>query len=112
MPWVNKLACPCGSGLWIRRCCRCGTVADVTRIQSLAWELPYAMGVAEKEKRKREKIKMEQTYTPLTSTSCEILAFLQSQYYKPDINLSQLVCQCSKMYLKKKKCNGSLLGRQ
>ena len=57
--WIKDLAKSCGVG---RRCCSnpvllwlCCSLAAVTVIQPLAWELQHAVGVALKSKKKNKK---------------------------------------------------------
>ena len=60
---VNDPAYLCGgtgsipaqhSGLKIRYGCSCSVGSAPAQIQSLAWELPYAMGAAKKQKNQRK----------------------------------------------------------
>ena len=63
------VGCRCGSDpklLWLW--CR---PAAAAQIQSLAWELPYAVGAALKKKKKKKVIEYLQCFLPKTSETCE-----------------------------------------
>ena len=53
--WVNHLACLCGGASSIRHCCSCGIDHSSSSDSILGQELPYATGVAKKEKKERMK---------------------------------------------------------
>ena len=63
---VNDTACLCGGTgsipslvQWIKGS---GIVAAVAQIQSLAWELPDAVGAAEKQKKEKKTLKIKIKY--------------------------------------------------
>ena len=55
--WVQSLASFSGLRIW--PCCGCGAGTDAASTQLLAWERPYATGVALKKRRKKKKNRMD-----------------------------------------------------
>ena len=58
MIWLISVGVPVGSqaqrsGLGIQPCCGCGVDCSSGLDSTLAWQLPYAVGVAEKEKKRK-----------------------------------------------------------
>ena len=51
----HKAAAWAADAAWIQHCCGCGIGLSCSSNSTLAWELPYAAGVALKRKRKKER---------------------------------------------------------